>query len=49
MWEIKDFPYDKNDVSILLAVGTWAAYEILQMIDKYEIKNYYCIWEMELE
>lgn len=49
VWEIKDFPYDKNDVSILLAVGTWAAYEILQMIDKYEIKNYYCIWEMELE
>lgn len=49
VWEIKDFPYDKNDVSIVLAVGKWAAYEILDVIDKFEIENYYCIWEVELE
>lgn len=44
VWEIKDFPYNKEEQGIVVAAGMYSSYEILNVLDEYNITNYYCTY-----
>lgn len=48
VWEIKDFPYDENETGIIIATNMYATYEIVSVMDEYNITNYYCNYETTL-
>lgn len=48
VWEIRDLPYDEKKMGIIVATMAWSSYQISQVMEEYNIMNYYSNYETTL-